>query len=322
MSGYHGRLNFEAWVDRQQAKRRAKYQWASAFAMAAWITGVLILWAIVAGNQSRGAEPQKSIPHAGVAVSTAIVKARIDARPELDDDLAQAPGAEADGAGVESQPEPVADIKRFVHRISRHGNGVTSGGSAVCLGGEKFLTNAHVVESGGYVSLDGKGVRATVQILSPSQQHDLALVTVRGNTDEGVELSTDWSEHLAVATVIGFPGDSETARVTSGVVSDFDTVALGNDQPPVARGMSGGAVFVDGKLVGILRGYSGNRGVPENPRAAKFTALAQVATLVAALTAAPQPAASTPVTPPQQRTGHWERRCFGSYCQNVWVWDN
>lgn len=176
-----------------------------------------------------------------------------------------------------SDPVPTlaesADLATFVHRISC-GN---SSGSCVSIGGGRYLTCAHVLQRGSAISIDGE--TAAAQWRTAGGNHDVALVTTNRD-DPGVEFSTEWSEHLADAVVIGFPGLETEQQVSTGQISDFATASIGHGEPPIVKGQSGGGVFVDGNLIGILRGFTSGNGVPANPRAARFTPLAQVASLL------------------------------------------
>lgn len=205
--------------------------------------------------------------------------------------------------------EPV-DLSQFVYRI-QVGN---SHGSCVSIGGKKFVTCWHVVDAGGRqaVKIDGQWVRGQWQY---DAARDVAVMTCDLERP-GVDLSTDWSGHLAAATVVGLPGIEPAKQTSLGFIADFDLVALETDQPVIAQGESGGGVFVEGKLVGVLRGFSSGADVPKNPLAARFTAFALVPSLFA-----PQAPAAAATPAPQQSAKQWRQvlRCRNGQCR--WEWE-
>lgn len=206
------------------------------------------------------------------------------------------------------ETEPAPDLAQFVHRINI-GN---SAGSCVSIGDGRFVTCWHVVESGGHqaVKIDGKWVRGQWRY---DAANDVGVLTCDLDLP-GVDVSTAVSDHMASATLVGLPGIGDEKQSSDGNIADYDLVAVWDDQPVIVQGQSGGGVFVEGKLVGVLRGFSAGRdAVPPNPRAAKFTALALVPALFDA-----QPVAAAPQQPsaePAKSSGRWVQRCYNGQCR-------
>lgn len=171
----------------------------------------------------------------------------------------------------------------FVHRIdvSNHS------GSCVCIAPGVFVTAKHIFEglSGYQVSIDGQAVAASVTF-APS--HDVAIVQL-GSETAAAPVEIGDAAYLANCTAYGM--FSKTEHV--GLVSNNDTLSLTSDGA-IAQGDSGGGVFSDGKLVGVIRGRN-----PENHRVCFFTPMAAVASLTApfsretAEASAPSPGADT-----------------------------
>lgn len=208
----------------------------------------------------------------------------------------------------EPQPSPASDLKKFIHRI-RIGN---SYGSCVAIGDRRFVTCWHVVTSGGHqaVQIDGRWARGQ---WTYEAERDVAVFTSDRDLP-GCDISTDWPAYLADATAVGLPGIGDEHAVHSGQIADADLLAVAVTEPGIEQGESGGGVFVAGKLVGILRGYSGGGEAPANPRAGKFTPLAAVTRLFNA------PHAQAPAAAPAAaaaKSGHWEIRCGPRGC--YWI---
>lgn len=175
--------------------------------------------------------------------------------------------------------EPVrdTDVPSFVHRI----NVANRGGSGTFIAPGVFITCKHLFEGlrGYEVSIDGKSVEASVT-LAPS--HDVAIVQL-GSGAAAVPVGD--AAYMAECIAFGF--GSET--VHRGVISNDDTLSLYAGESGIEQGDSGGAVFCEGKLVGVIRGKN-----PANPLVCYFTPIQDVAALVAPFTqpsGAPLPAA-------------------------------
>ena len=145
------------------------------------------------------------------------------------------------------------------------GSAGRSFGSAVFVDGDRLLTNAHVVDSALRVELRRVGSdtwhRASVEYVSEAS--DLAMLKV---SDE--EFSID-AKPAALSSeikfgsevlVVGFPEGGDTVSVTKGVLSrteetDYAYSAMTQlayqIDAAINNGNSGGAVFSDGRLMGI-----------------------------------------------------------------------
>lgn len=171
----------------------------------------------------------------------------------------------------------------FVHRIdvSNHS------GSCVCIAPGVFVTAKHIFEglSGYQVSIDGQAVAASVTF-APS--HDVAIVQL-GSETAAAPVEIGDAAYLANCTAYGMFSKTEHA----GLVSNNDTLSLTSDGA-IAQGDSGGGVFSDGKLVGVIRGRN-----PENHQVCFFTPMAAVASLTAPFSpdAAPESAPGADTKP-------------------------
>lgn len=170
----------------------------------------------------------------------------------------------------------------YVHRI----NVVNRGGSATCIAPGVFVTCKHLFEGlrGYQVSIDGQAVAASVT-LSPT--HDVAIVTL--SSEAAAESGPAGNFALSapyMAECLAFGFGSET--VHKGVISNDDTLSLYAGEGTIEQGDSGGAVFCDGVLVGVIRGKN-----PNNGKVCYFTPLKDVAALVAPFS----PDAAVPAAP-------------------------
>lgn len=164
-------------------------------------------------------------------------------------------------------------LSSYVHRI----NVVNRGGSATCIAPGVFITCKHLFEGlrGYQVSIDGQAVAASVT-LSPS--YDVAIVTLSSEAAAAPSAVGKFSlsaPYMAECLAFGF--GSET--VHKGVISNDDTLSLYAGEGTIEQGDSGGAVFCDGVLVGVIRGKN-----PNNGKVCYFTPLKDVAALVAPFT--------------------------------------
>lgn len=166
------------------------------------------------------------------------------------------------------------DVGRFCHvlRVGRNG------GSCECIGPRTYVSCQHVASVRGrvYVEIGESGpVAATV---TPHATLDVAIIQLDQPLagHEAAPFSTEAPAYMAEATVCGMVSGQHT-----GFVSDNETLSLPRDQPGIQKGDSGGGVFVDGTLVGILRTRN-----PGNHQVCYFTPLSNVAALVAPFTPA------------------------------------
>lgn len=162
-------------------------------------------------------------------------------------------------------------LESFVHRI----NVVNRGGSATCIAPGVFVTCKHLFDGlrGYQVSIDGTAVEASVT-LAPA--HDVAIVIQRAGASTAPTVKFDRESPAYLSECVAFGFGSETLH--RGFISNDDTLSLTSDGG-IEQGDSGGAVFCNGTLVGVIRGKN-----PANPRVCYFTPLESVAALVAPFT--------------------------------------
>lgn len=175
------------------------------------------------------------------------------------------------------QPTAPASVSQYVHRI----NVADRGGSCVCIGPGVFVTCKHVFEGlrSFQVSIDGQAVAASVTF-APS--HDVAIVRL-GSETAAATVETGDAGYLASCTAFGFGSESEH----TGTITNNDTLSLSDGE--IEQGDSGGGVFCDGKLVGVIRGKN-----PTNSRVCYFTPLSDVAALVAPFSRGTEPSDPSP----------------------------
>lgn len=237
--------------------------------VAFWVGLVLLVGAALAHSE----DPVRTIPDAGVVVSEAVVKARLESQPDLEDDLAAKPGAAGDSA------EADVDLSQFVHRIVV-GN---AGGTCVSLGNGLYVTAGHVVIHGQSPIVTIDGVRVRGEWGFAKSPLDFAVIQTEHITP-GVPFSTDvHASGSAVAVGIPWTGETRTCPATLTDSEHFSVLS----GPGCESGMSGGGVFADGQLIGVLWGFSSG-----NPAAGWFTPLSAVAALLGRTP--PPPASAAP----------------------------
>lgn len=184
---------------------------------------------------------------------------------DLAADDPQSLGTDVTGSGAVQDSETAA-LESFVHRI----NVANRGGSGTLIAPGVLVTCKHIFEglSGYQVSIDGQAVAASVT-LAPA--HDVAIVRL-GSEAAAAPFSADAPAYMSECLAFGF--GSETLH--RGVISNDGTLSLYADQGDIEQGDSGGAVFCDGKLIGVIRGKN-----PGNGKVCYFTPLSAVASLVA-----------------------------------------
>ena len=150
------------------------------------------------------------------------------------------------------------------HPWQKGSAGKTSG-SAVLISGNRLLTNAHVVESAVRVELRRVGSDRWYPafIEHVSEASDLAMLRA-AEKDFYIDatparLATDISPGASVL-VVGFPQGGDNVSVTKGVLSRTEETVYSYSllnhiayqiDAAVNNGNSGGAVFSDGKLMGV-----------------------------------------------------------------------
>ena len=147
-------------------------------------------------------------------------------------------------------------------------------GAGFVIGGNRILTNAHVVANSRYLTVEREGdpnkYPATVQFVA--NDCDLALITVSAPDFFKNMLPLRFGEIPALESTVsayGYPIGGERMSVTTGIVSRIDfqlythssidqhlTIQISAQINP---GNSGGPVMQDGKVAGVaFQGYSGD----------------------------------------------------------------
>jgi S1-C subfamily serine protease len=145
------------------------------------------------------------------------------------------------------------------------GSAGKSFGSAVFIDGDRLLTNAHVVDSALRVELRRVGsdtwYRASVEHVSEAP--DLAMLKVSDEeffVDAKPAALSSEIKFGSEVLVVGFPEGGDTVSVTKGVLSRTEetdyaysmmTQIAYQIDAAINNGNSGGAVFSDGRLMGI-----------------------------------------------------------------------
>jgi len=147
-------------------------------------------------------------------------------------------------------------------------------GAGFVIGGNRILTNAHVVANSRYLTVEREGdpnkYPATVQFVA--NDCDLALITVSTPDFFKNMLPLKFGEIPALESTVsayGYPIGGERMSVTTGIVSriDFQLYTHSSIDQHLAiqisaqinPGNSGGPVMQDGKVAGVaFQGYSGD----------------------------------------------------------------
>lgn len=176
-----------------------------------------------------------------------------------------APTSPADVSVESPARTPGTSVSKYVHRIDV----ANHAGSCVCIAPGVFITAKHIFEGlrGYQVSIDGQAVSASVTF---APAHDVAIVRI-GNGSDAAPVEIGDAEFMEDCTAFGMFSETEHA----GILSNDDTLSLTTDAE-IAQGDSGGGVFCDDKLVGVIRGKN-----PQNGRVCYFTPLSDVLALVA-----------------------------------------
>lgn len=186
----------------------------------------------------------------------------------------------------DAESSPTDGLSDYVHRI----NVANQGGSCVCIGDGVFITCKHVFEGVGVrdVRIDGQAVAASVTF-APS--HDVAIVRLGSGAAAAPLLlpmgnilpRTETPAHMCECRAFGHGSEV----IHTGVYSNDDTLSLMPGPGGITQGDSGGGVFCDGQLVGVIRGKN-----PGNSRVCYFTPLSDVAALVAPFSPEAEPEAA------------------------------
>lgn len=161
------------------------------------------------------------------------------------------------------------------YRAPWNAGAVNSGvGAGFVIGGNRIMTNAHVVSNARFltVSKEGDPKPYPARVLHVAHDCDLALLTVDNPEFFKGMSALDFGGIPAIestVSVYGYPIGGDRLSVTRGVVSriDFQTYShSGVDahltiqiDAAINPGNSGGPVMQDGKVVGVaFQGYSGD----------------------------------------------------------------
>lgn len=149
----------------------------------------------------------------------------------------------------------------------------TASGSGVIISGDGYIiTNNHVVENGGSITVrtyDGQAYSA--ELIGTDVKTDLAVLKIEsGSLSPAVFADSDSVQVGEAAVVIGNPLGTLGGTVTSGIISAMNreltigdqTMNLMQTSAAVNPGNSGGGLFnADGELVGIVNAKSGGTNI-------------------------------------------------------------
>jgi hypothetical protein len=150
---------------------------------------------------------------------------------------------------------------------------VSSGGSAVSVGGGRYVTASHIVEGmRNYkveVDIDGTWTRGRIATVD---DRDAAVVTCDDEAGDA-HIRLGEPQYGQRVTVVGL----KSGIPQRGTVSDTRTVSLDVDSSGIQQGDSGGGIFADdGALIGIISARN-----PNEPRVVYFTHAEAVSPLIA-----------------------------------------
>ncbi|MCW8126283.1 S1C family serine protease [Microbulbifer halophilus] len=147
-------------------------------------------------------------------------------------------------------------------------------GSGAVIGGERILTNAHVVANGSFIQVqrhgDPRKFRARVEFVS--HDADLALLKVEGESffDSTRPLKLgELPELQQEVSVYGYPIGGKSLSITRGVLSRVEHqyyahaesyLMAGQIDAAINPGNSGGPVISDGRVVGVAMQTNHSRG--------------------------------------------------------------
>lgn len=161
------------------------------------------------------------------------------------------------------------------YRTPWSGGSVVGGvGAGFIIGGNRIMTNAHVVSNARFlaVSKEGDPKPYPARVLHVAHDCDLALLTVDNPDFFKGTAALDFGGIPAIETtvsVFGYPIGGDRLSVTRGVVSRVDFQPYSHSgvdshltiqiDAAINPGNSGGPVLQDGKVVGVaFQGYSGD----------------------------------------------------------------
>ncbi len=141
-----------------------------------------------------------------------------------------------------------------------------SSGSGAVIGGNRILTNAHVVANASYVQAQKHNdpQRYQARVLFVSHEADLALITVDEPgffSDLKALTIGDLPGPLQEVSVYGYPIGGKTLSITKGILSRVEQqvyahagayLLAGQIDAAINPGNSGGPVIVDQQIVGVV----------------------------------------------------------------------
>ena len=141
-----------------------------------------------------------------------------------------------------------------------------SSGSGAVIGGNRILTNAHVVANASYVQAQKHNdpQRYQARVLFVSHEADLALITVDEPgffSDLKALTIGDLPDPLQEVSVYGYPIGGKTLSITKGILSRVEQqvyahagayLLAGQIDAAINPGNSGGPVIVDQQIVGVV----------------------------------------------------------------------
>jgi S1-C subfamily serine protease len=188
------------------------------------------------------------------------LKSDLEAQKAADDDLLEKINKLP--TTVCSIEDSSADVRSNTFKVTISLGYGTSSGTAFFIGNSEFITNEHVVDSGGRILLSNDQQKFYATIVATSPSRDLALLKVSNYltlTATGlttVELTdSDTGKQIGVT---GYPkGLGDTPSVSYGVISrvfldDNENEKMQTDAA-ISPGSSGGPVFNEcGEVVGVI----------------------------------------------------------------------
>ena len=188
------------------------------------------------------------------------LKSDLEAQKAADDDLLEKINKLP--TTVCSIEDSSADVRSNTFKVTISLGYGTSSGTAFFIGNSEFITNEHVVDSGGRILLSNAQQKFYATIVATSPSRDLALLKVSNYltlTATGlttVELTdSDTGKQIGVT---GYPkGLGDTPSVSYGVISrvfldDNENEKMQTDAA-ISPGSSGGPVFNEcGEVVGVI----------------------------------------------------------------------
>lgn len=279
-------------------------------------------------GDSKGSETAPPAPPAS-GIESGLALNEVDAPPLVDS------GVEPSAPAPPESVEPV-DLRQYLHQVAvttyrRVWNGEQwviaphriMSATGVCIAPRRFVTVGHVwndMPANAAVTVDGKP--ATRLAVDHGLAIDCAVLACDLDCP-AAPLRIEGPLYLESVDVIGLGkrGDGPPHPVNRGQVTADGFVALSTDSPGIVDGDSGGGVFVNGDLIGFVRGFQTN---PRNSHVCKFTSLEKVAALVAPFSPAgeahtqPPPGADKPHVLTIISPANWQCPHCGPYVAQDW----